>query len=637
MSYLSPLRLHFAGTFQASVSTVNNDPLHYDNVTFKAQYQQLQSGNRPDQLNGWWNPRGDAAWRLLGCKVTSAWLSDGSAADKSDPIVSYLIADSDRQVTAKLVDIDPEQQLVSTIWGMEVRISTGDGTTLLRGRYQPASFMDIWDRAQSGGGDVGAGSMYQSLLTDLEWGDISASPFLVQLRDSAKDGRLSIKFNVDGYNMDYTSPDFTRGRIAGTIGPASADEPAHLVLGRQFMTTGLPSGNFFAPAGGINYCVAQVDPVAGKIFLDLGNALPTDQPGGPMSNLGTIALVCTVPPTLPKQPSRQLALGSIEATVYTDPAWYATTAGVVALPPDRKLSSDELSALAENPLSILLTGSDGTATTAISEPPMGLYVRADQFVFRIDPGHEISATLYATQYGQPYANADVIAIYDPSQLQPGSPLGTAPVVGTPSSAIEFPARVTTDAKGIATLTIKAGDPGNPRGYIDGQVYGVRPVLEETIFLPGSSYPFNQWNFITLLVWDQFKPDQPPTWYGSLQPIFQQYANLYPVMDRFLNLADYDSVCANSDLLLLAFGLDRNDPNAMPVTRDLSDSKRLAILQWLSQPGPDGKPLKGTPPAADQPVLAAAPESAPTADAASARRGGKAAAADRRLGLLRVRR
>lgn len=73
MSYLNPLRLHFAGQFQAGVSTVNNDPWHFNNVTFKASYQERQTGNSPDQWNGWFNPEGDADWRLIGCKVTAAW------------------------------------------------------------------------------------------------------------------------------------------------------------------------------------------------------------------------------------------------------------------------------------------------------------------------------------------------------------------------------------------------------------------------------------------------------------------------------------------------------------------------------------------------------------------------------------
>jgi hypothetical protein len=192
--------------------------------------------------------------------------------------------------------------------------------------------------------------------------------------------------------------------------------------------------------------------------------------------------------------------------------------------------------------------------------------------------------------------------------------------------------VVTGDDGVATLTIEARDPANPRGYIDGQVYGIRPALEETL-RPGSDYPFNQWDFISLLVWDQFRADDPPTWTGSIQPILQQYANLYPVMDRLLALADYESVCANRDLLLLAFELPPADSNSMPVTRDLSSAKRQAILRWLKSPGPDGKPLLGAA-APRVPARVVAPEEAVTAAPPSdgARlRGGKAAALSRRIG------
>ena len=45
MSYLSPVRLHFAGRFQANVSTVNNDPGHFDNAAFLAAYQEMQTAD----------------------------------------------------------------------------------------------------------------------------------------------------------------------------------------------------------------------------------------------------------------------------------------------------------------------------------------------------------------------------------------------------------------------------------------------------------------------------------------------------------------------------------------------------------------------------------------------------------------
>jgi hypothetical protein len=102
------------------------------------------------------------------------------------------------------------------------------------------------------------------------------------------------------------------------------------------------------------------------------------------------------------------------------------------------------------------------------------------------------------------------------------------------------------------------------------------------------------------------------------------------MKPIVDLKSYVSVCANVHILKLAFGLPVEDPNSMPVTRDLSDAKRKAILRWLSEPGADGKPLEGTP---RGPVAAVAMRHAtvPEADE-SPLRGGKAMAASRRLML-----
>jgi len=130
MSYLNSLRLNFFGKFQAAVSTVNNDPAHFNNATFKPSYQKMEDGKH---ANGWCNPRGDSNCRMIGCNITSAWLSDGQPAAGSDPVLTYLIADSDWSVAAKLVDLDPEQQGVSEIWGMEIRIADSSGNELLDG------------------------------------------------------------------------------------------------------------------------------------------------------------------------------------------------------------------------------------------------------------------------------------------------------------------------------------------------------------------------------------------------------------------------------------------------------------------------------------------------------------------------
>jgi hypothetical protein len=621
MSYLNTLRLHFAGQFQCNVSTVNNDPGHYDNAIFQPSYQSMQ-GPQMNPPNGWFNPQGDAAFRLLGCQVTAAW-TPGGAVKPSDPVMGYIIADSDDQAPAKMVDLDPEQQLVSEIWGLQVRIADQAGNTVMRGQFEPAAFMDIWDRATGGGGgDTTAGAMYQSVLTGLIWGDVSASPFLTALQSaSAASGMLSIKINVDGMNLDFTDPNFMCGRIAGTIGPALAGEPHHLVIGRQFMAAAGPNGNFFAPAGGINFFPAVVDKDAGCVLLDLGNALSTSRPGGPINDLGDLALQAYSPLATPGNPAGTMTpLGTVPAqgpNGYVGNAnWYNQTAGIVSLP----LTADQFTLVATS--SLALTRS---TEIVIAEWHNAAFVRADRFVYRMSPGDRVTVPVYAMQYGKPLAGASIAFHFDPSQLQgqaQPSPIFVTnpPPVAVPAKALQHNPKGTTDENGIARLLVSGTDPGSPRLFgsdygIDGQVYGIRPVFADAAMNAG---PVNQWNFVSFLLWSSFKPANPVTW-TDLQPVLQQYANLYPVMVRFLNLADYEQVKANAGLLSLAFGLDVSDPNSMPVTRDLSPAKRQAILAWLQNP------LPGT----------VAPRSkrvapAPPASTAPAPKGGKAAAAARRL-------
>jgi hypothetical protein len=202
-------------------------------------------------------------------------------------------------------------------------------------------------------------------------------------------------------------------------------------------------------------------------------------------------------------------------------------------------------------------------------------------------------------------------------------------VATPD-ILSFASTATTDAHGVAILSVTAGDPGNVRWFnngtdygIDGQVYGIRPTFVDTSLYTGDENP---WNFISLLVWSDFIASYPQTW-TELQPVFQQYANLYPVMNRFLDLGNYESVIHNIRFLKLAFGLEPDDPNAMPVTRDLSPAKRNAILAWLQNPLPG--PVRVAPPTS--PPAAARPAAAAAAAGPSSR-GGKSAAAARRLAL-----
>jgi hypothetical protein len=249
-----------------------------------------------------------------------------------------------------------------------------------------------------------------------------------------------------------------------------------------------------------------------------------------------------------------------------------------------------MQAAADKPLALLLTRPGAQRHIDVVEAPSGLHIRADMFVFRIDPGKSVEVSAFASSFGQPHANAGVTVIFDEGALQADT---GEPPVATPESAVTFDKPRPTDGNGLTTIEITASDPGNPRGYVDGQVYALSVFLDDA----PSTDPENPHDFVNLLVFDTFEPaDDPPTWHGTFEPIFQQYANLYPVMYTILDLGKYEDVCGMRDMLVLAFDLDVSDPNSMPVTRDLSSGKRKAILEWLRNVGPDGKPLKGEPPA-----------------------------------------
>src|SRR5215216_4882514 len=119
---------------------------------------------------------------------------------------------------------------------------------------------------------------FQSVLDNVQWCQIK-SPFLRKLQSVSPD-TLSIKFVVDGYNDNSSSPQFNQGRIVGTIGPAFDGEPPNFVIGRALRPAGQNSP--------LNFGYAKVDKNRQKVVVDLGNSIPTTAPQGPPPNLGVL-------------------------------------------------------------------------------------------------------------------------------------------------------------------------------------------------------------------------------------------------------------------------------------------------------------------------------------------------------------
>lgn len=601
MSYLDLPRVTFSGDFQADVSTVNNDVRHFDVGSFDPVFQEVQNSppGAPSN-NGWFNPTGSGAFRLLNCRVRGAIDEDGQV-DDADPILATTVGGSSDRVSAKIVDLDPQWQLSSELWGLRVELVAG-GERLLAGDFEPAGFRDVWfpfrpDRPQT------RAARYQSVLRNIEWAAPGVSRFVDRLRGASSGGMLSIRLTTFAYDTARRSARFTIGSVLGAIGPYRLGEPHRFVAGRRFA----PRLVVVQPRSDLNFFDGQLSPSGTQVSVDLATALPIRDFQGNLFDVGELQLGLLDDPAIDEgarvlDGNGFIALG--DPLPYLRAGWLTDSGGIhtVAVPPPARAG------IAARPLAVL-RANDNDHTVVVRETPAGWLVRADNDLHRVEAGESITVRVHVTRLGQPAADAQVVArllapftpLPPANETGPGYPTAPMPPIGDPPSAVTISQPDPTDADGRTTVRIDCADPGNPRGYLDGQIYQLRLELSG-VDPAGLRIP--QLERITALVFDAHPVPDNPTWTEHIEPIFTQYGNLYPVMSRRLvDLGDYESVRRHRAILQFAFALDIADPNSMPVSRDLSSAKRRMILNWLADP--------------DLPRSPARPRRAPEARAASA--------------------
>lgn len=626
MSYLDFPRIHFSGCFQADPSTVNNDVRHFDVKNFKKSYQEFN----PDDKCSNWNPQGTGIFRFVDCKVNSVCdLNENNVPtyNTDDKIVEMLIENDDQQPPAKIVDLDPQQQMVSQIWCMRPRLTDSQNQNFLIGNMATVAFMNLWLRRGDGskGGNQHMGANYQSILEDLSWKlDNIDSPILKKLSQISQkqNNKLAIHFNLYGYGFgsDKSDPDHTLGYITGTIGPYyDESEPKHFVMGRQ-MIAAPKGGNPMIPANKVYGFQCKHHEKQNILTADFGNCLPTNETGDALLELGKIKLAVfkdnLKEQVLSVKESEVEILGDVNYGDYKD---YKIRSGIQDFYYAKNPNNKEILKYINNCPLLLISKpghDDENYTVFIQESLQGYYVRSDDHVYRLNPGDQSKIDFYVSQYGQPLQNQSIFLFILPEngEVNPMGGSGSSndcklpsniPKIGKPndnvislsnggqegeiitysfSNKIPIKSKIKTDKRGHAVLTITASEQGagNPRGYIDGQLYGI-----------GYSLDLNQkyntpctrsyWEFISVLAFDLTKIPSEPTWDNDIQPILTQYSNLYPIMSRYVvDLGNPDSIKKRLNIVRLAFSLPINDPNYMPVTRDLSENKRKIIINWLNK-------------------------------------------------------
>ena len=145
----------------------------------------------------------------------------------------------------------------------------------------------------------------------------------------------------------------------------------------------------------------------------------------------------------------------------------------------------------------------------------------------------------------------------------------------------------TNDDGIAIFQLTADTSiGQPRKELemDGQVFtlGYCVMNEEAEDTCETTYT----NQISFLVWNKMEYNEPVFWDDHIKPIFVQYERLYPAMRHILRLGEYEDIVKHQNIQLLQKAMDGDNfehASYMPVSRDLSPSRRDMILKWLKTP------------------------------------------------------
>lgn len=586
MSYLHLPRLLFSGDFKSDVSTVNNDPAHYNNATFQPSFQEPGEGS----TNGWWNPEGGATFTFLNCEVKQVVMPGDQVLTHptEDPIIGQQVLGAEGRNTGKMVDLDPQEQGSSELWGTTLRILNAQGDLLLSGKLRTTGFRDLQVRQQAGASVNGqpCGGTWTTVLEEVTWGaNAFRSPYLYLLQSITQMNRLSLNLNAYGYYYAHAADGrFSLGRILGSIGPWFQDEPETFILGRRLYgvyQTMVGDKAGIIPFSNTNFLF---DKNKRRLSIDLGGSFPINDALGTIVGSFTYVIgVSNVPLTQPisrhavEVRSQDVEIiGKVPYQAGRD--WLQDTGGIVTW---SSLTDQQLSLLEGRQVVLLQEDNSNRRYLIARESIDGLVVRADNFVNRLDAGEVAQVRFYAARYGRPLANAGINVSLQPPTKPEDGPICVIPGNNYPQDGIAFPPTVRTDGKGSASLRIKGNAIRRPRGYIDGQIYTLDYQLAGANTDPAIGDMSNDNVFIHLR--DDFPLLQNPTW-QDIAPIMIQFGNLYPIMSKYLvDFKNPYSLIEKRDLLKFAFSCDITDPVYMPVTRDLSANKMAAILKWLDNP------------------------------------------------------
>lgn len=621
MSYLDVPRLHFSGLFFTGPGTANNRITNYDPsvplVNPSGQYTQ----------NAGWNPLGVAQWWLEECKVLSALGSTGAAVPSSDAVIGAAVQSpspktpmSDGQGgyfdIAKMVDLDPQQQFRSALYGVRIAVILPNGAGF-QGLMTIPELRQLNTRIDGAGSSYGAVGNWMGTLQNVVWsGDISSSPFLVSLKAASTQG-LSVKLTADLHqnnpqNAFTTGNQFCYGRVLGSIGPTLQGELSQVIPGRCVQS-------FQAPA----LLSALSSEAEGTVPLQTRDRL--------IERMGTRADSLTATPAAtgldPWNPAfaliRQVGNQTL-LSIDIGGCIYLNSQGAVS-DGTFKVDSGIVVGVANASTNKFTPFANGSITISpqyqqLQSTPKNcvLVKNSCVFTFPITPAdgtsyqsNPLAIQVNGTTVAQEYSSGYWIDVsYASQRLECGigntasaqimvRKFGVAIVGKTPpvTSSVQTSSGVSstdvvvgfgqTDNHGLATMTTKVNVDQLTlpalRQPLDSQLYYIQMVDSNNQPI-GDGAPPSEGVSLTALLFNAYKAPANPTW-NDVGAIFTAYARLYPGMKSRLDISNQATVIGDVGAVLEHMVLPITDPAYMPVTRDLSPAKMNMIISWLKKQVP----------------------------------------------------
>lgn len=570
MSYLDQPRINFTGRFFTNVSTINNLLSNYN-----------PTSQIPMRVG--WNPNGVALFKFDSCTVTGV-----QAAGDNSALVGAAVTTPPQPVAGKLVDLDPDQQMLSQVIGVGLNLTTPSGAGF-QGVLDPCNLQDIWAPAPAPEGNAGgsqASVIYVSTLNSVQWTNADEIEALKLLRDATQDSQLAIRFVIGSYFFaDPSDPASGYGQLVGSIGPYLNGDPVQFARRRLIPFTAgqaLISDEVAARAASsqpthADYEVKseavaspapapppqfqagnfQLDAANYRLSLDLGNSIPLASFAGPPLPVGQLRAVIVAE----DGSNEEILQPSFDFTDETN----KTQGGIVEV----SLNSDQCTKLEGMRAGVQLQDSGGNWTTILAEHQSGKYVSISPYTARAVGGESVTFEVQAFQWGKALPNETLSLSAQSTKKTPTSLVINDGTDGSGSAV--------TDENGLAVFTV------NTPATLS--IPAARQPLDSLVYL--FTGPWTDFNGVTawpagLVVWSPYQyADMPnPTWEGQVQPIFDQYMRIYPGMQQIMDLTNLSVVQGNMQALLDVLSLPFEAPHRMPVTRDLSPQKIEVIKTWL---------------------------------------------------------